>query len=147
MDVELEGGMESIDAPRQPTVTSSARMLTEDEVQRLIQGSVQAALAGHYAAHRPQAEEEIKQAERRRQQEVVHNSRLSVGQLSAEAVNVTWSQPTYATPHPSPLRPPLVRPAQSRESKLRRMSDGYADSVPSSPTAAAPLGPAPAAAV
>ena len=147
MDVEFEGGMESIDAPRQPTATSSARMFTEDEVQRMIQRSVQAALAGHHAAHRPQAEEEIKQAERRRQQQVVHNSRLSVGQLSAEAVNVTWSQPTYAAPHTSPLRPPLVRPAQSRESKIRRMSDGYADSVPSSPTAAAPLGPAPAAAV
>src|SRR5579875_3037001 len=124
MDVELEGGMESIDAPRQPTVTSSSRMFTEDEVQRMIQRSVQAALAGHYAAHRPQAEEEVKQAARRRQQEVVHNSGLSVRQQSVEAGNVTLRQPTYATPHPSPLRPPLVRPAQSRKFKLRRMSDG-----------------------
>lgn len=143
MDPEFEVGTESTEAPRQSTVTSSTRMFTEEEVLRMVQRGVQAALAEHNAAHRPQVEEEIKQAERRRQQQVVHTSRLSVGQLSAEAVNVTWSQPTYTTPHPSPLRPLLVRPAQSRESKIRRMSDGHADSVPNSPTAAAPPDPAP----
>ena len=142
MDPEFEGGTESTDAPRQPSITSSARMFTEEEVQRMVQRGVQVALAEHNAAHRPQVEEEIKQAERRRQQQVVHTSRLSVGHLSAEAVNVTWSQPTYTTPLSSPLRLP-ARPAQSRESKTRRLSDGYADSVPISPTTAAPPDSAP----